>query len=58
MRIIRNLIKYTLGLPLLLVLTVVISVAYGINLIFSVILDGWVLDEWFEDLEYIWKPLK
>jgi hypothetical protein len=58
MKTVKNLIKYTLGLPLLFVLTVGILVASGMNLIFSVVLGDCEFDSLFEELKYIWKPLK
>jgi hypothetical protein len=54
MRIVRNLIKYTLGLPILLVITLALVIGYVIALIIG--LDEVIgSDVVFEDIKTMWE---
>jgi hypothetical protein len=58
MRIVRNLVKYTLGLPILLLFTIIILSAHSMCLILNIFLEIGGIEELIEDLKYIWKPIK
>jgi len=58
MSLVRNLLKYTLGLPMLFVITISILVLCSFDLLMGLITGYSNCYEFLEDLKDFWKPLK
>ncbi len=52
--IIRNIMRYTLGLPILIILTLLLLLAYIIIFLLGNDVKGW---DFFDDICNIWKPI-